>query len=576
MRIEFRHIDIEGFMSIGKASIDLTDNGLVLVSGINTNPSDNSQSNGSGKSSIFEAIFYAATGYTIRGSKDIVNRNYPLGCKLELVIGRGDDEFKIIRSRNHHELGTRVMLLMNDEDISGKNMKDCDAVIKQYIPEISWNIISSIVILGQGLPNKLTSYSPSGRKQLLEDLSQTSHLLEEIRGRVDSRKYLLDSKLKEITSKISSLNVESATLQKVISDIRKTMDYTVDEIDTDIYKYINELNQEIDKQSQVKSSEDFFINELLKCNKQHGELYALKSKYNYEISNLQSKIKKLSNNICPTCGRPFDNSNEMLAEVEECKKNLDEVLANSKVVDESMKQLDQKISDYTMAKSEVSSERSKIDSNIINLNSKLERLSNDKSVLLNAQATVDKHTARVNEISEEIDQLNPEKDSINLSLTSLGYIDRSLSKEFKSYILESVIQYLNNKITKYSKYLFTEGYIKFVSSGNSLDVVVGDKSYESLSGGERQKADLCVQLALRDMLVNITGFNCNMIVLDEVFDNLDETGCNNLLKILSDLFVDIDSVYVITHHSDIPIPKDKEFIVTKDYTNLSQIEVKVY
>ena len=116
-------------------------------------------------------------------------------------------------------------------------------------------------------------------------------------------------------------------------------------------------------------------------------------------------------------------------------------------------------------------------------------------------------------------------------------------------------------------------YVKLVANGNDLDVIVAEKPYENLSGGERQKTDLAVQFALRDMLINITGFSCNIMVLDEVFDNLDDIGCANLLKILNGVFVDLNSIYVITHHTDISIPKDKEIHIVKDFTGCSSVYV---
>ena len=70
MIINFKRIKFSNFFSFKYADIDLTNRGYTIVKGVNNNPIDNSQSNGSGKSSIWEAISYALTGTTIRGVKD--------------------------------------------------------------------------------------------------------------------------------------------------------------------------------------------------------------------------------------------------------------------------------------------------------------------------------------------------------------------------------------------------------------------------------------------------------------------------------------------------------------------------
>ena len=74
MRIKFVGIRIHNFLSIADESINLEDMGFTIVTGINNRKTDNASSNGSGKSSIFNAICYALTGETAQGvSNNIEN-----------------------------------------------------------------------------------------------------------------------------------------------------------------------------------------------------------------------------------------------------------------------------------------------------------------------------------------------------------------------------------------------------------------------------------------------------------------------------------------------------------------------
>ena len=67
MRINFKNLIIDNFLSIGHGEIDLENRGYTLIEGINNNPKDNANSNGSGKSSIVSALCFALTGETIQG-----------------------------------------------------------------------------------------------------------------------------------------------------------------------------------------------------------------------------------------------------------------------------------------------------------------------------------------------------------------------------------------------------------------------------------------------------------------------------------------------------------------------------
>ena len=68
MNIVFKEVKIHNFMSIGDAELELNDLGFVTISGNNMCQIDTTSSNGSGKSSILEAIVWCLTGDTIRGS----------------------------------------------------------------------------------------------------------------------------------------------------------------------------------------------------------------------------------------------------------------------------------------------------------------------------------------------------------------------------------------------------------------------------------------------------------------------------------------------------------------------------
>ena len=66
MYLKFLRVDASGFQSLERAKVDLCNRGVVLVRGENQ-WEENSKSNGSGKSSIFEAILWALYGKTSSG-----------------------------------------------------------------------------------------------------------------------------------------------------------------------------------------------------------------------------------------------------------------------------------------------------------------------------------------------------------------------------------------------------------------------------------------------------------------------------------------------------------------------------
>jgi len=73
------------------------------------------------------------------------------------------------------------------------------------------------------------------------------------------------------------------------------------------------------------------------------------------------------------------------------------------------------------------------------------------------------------------------------------------------------------------------------------------------------------------MLCKFLNFDCNLLVVDEVFDNLDAVGCERVMSLISSLN-NISSIFVITHHGDeLLIPYDEELIVTKNEQGISEV-----
>ena len=72
------------------------------------------------------------------------------------------------------------------------------------------------------------------------------------------------------------------------------------------------------------------------------------------------------------------------------------------------------------------------------------------------------------------------------------------------------------------------------------------------------------------MLQTYLGFNSNILVLDEITDFLDKTSCKAVMKLLSKELLTIESVFIISHHSEeLELPIDSNLNVVKDSEGIS-------
>lgn len=129
----------------------------------------------------------------------------------------------------------------------------------------------------------------------------------------------------------------------------------------------------------------------------------------------------------------------------------------------------------------------------------------------------------------------------------------------RSYLMDSFIQQINQKANEYLETLF-DGMLQLdiqtvTESGKELKEKIhvsifngGDEcSYDSLSGGERCRICLSVNLAISDLARSTSQSNLNILMIDEAFNGLNEEGKNQTMKLLKELEERFDTIFVIDH-----------------------------
>lgn len=623
MKLNFKNIKIENFLSIGNAEINLMDNGYTFVKGINENNSDNAISNGSGKSTIFEAISWVLTGETIRGSsKDIVNIYTNGGALVEINLTVNNDEYKIIRTKDHKEYKTNLKIFINGEDKSGKGIRDTQKLLNEYIPDLTSSLIGSVIILGQGMPQRFSNNTPSGRKEILEKLSKSDFMIEDLKHRVSNRKNELSINLREVEDNILTIQtkldvIESSKCkdEQLLESLNDSIDY--DNIIEETRTLIEELNSKLDSNNKLKEDIDNNIKILYEQSRniyaiKENKLNELKEYYNPQIEPLKKERDKLTNmhsvakielqkmqnvkDVCPTCGQKLPNVfkpdtkeqekyvTELTDKLNNCKVDMDcisnEYMIKVKECEDKCKQDDRKI------ELELNENKSKLSKLDIELNTIKNDITEKNNTLLsltykkdNLQKDIQKCEERLAEYTNEINVLNTDllynyniKEDIENRISIVNKFNTVITRDFRGYLLSNVIEFINSKSKEYCKDIFLTDKIEFTLDGNNISISYDGKEYEVLSGGEKQKVDLIIQFAIRDMLCKFLNFSSNILVVDEVFDNLDAIGCQQVINLISTKLADISSVFIVSHHTDIDIPCDKEIIVVKDNSGISKVK----
>lgn len=623
MKLNFKSIKIENFLSLGEVEVNLADNGYTFVTGVNQNPADNALSNGSGKSSLWEAISWCLCGETIRGNcKDIVNLNTDGGALVELNLTADTKEYRIIRTKDHKEYKTTLKIFIDGEDASGKGIRDSEKLLNEYLPDLTSSLIGSVIILGQGMPQRFSNNTPSGRKEVLEKLSKSDFMIQDLKNRISARKSRLSEDLRSVEDTILKL-----TTTLGICEQNKTKDETlldsyknVVDYETILLEARKALAQLEEERTQLNSSLSLINEAIEKCYvesrelsaKKDAEFAAIEERYkeplqaqldlcndlytSYQIA--ETKLRELEKitDICPTCKQKLPDvhkpstdeakhqveylNQQYLLQKQSRDKLQEDYFAERKRVDEVFKSKDLSItSELNVLKQEklqleksISDIAVRIDSQISGINSAQNNMDNLQRNIAECTKRLSETTSQIESLSQDILYNNNVKSDIQTRLDIISKFNTVVTRDFRGYLLLNVIKFINEKAKEYSQDIFETDKIEFKLDGNLLSISYDGKQYETLSGGEKQKVDIIIQFAIRDMMCNFLGFSSNILVVDEIFDNLDRIGCEKVINLISTKLSDISSVYIVSHHSDIDIPYDREIVVVKDTNGVSRIK----
>lgn len=618
--IQFKKLTVHNFGSYGHSELDLQNRGFCLVSGQNNFKKDNALSNGSGKSFLWSAICYALTGETINGIKtNLKNINIEEDdCYVQIDFLYNKDLFTIIRTAAPKN---DLKIFKNDVDLSGKGIRESEKKLLELLPEITKDLIASTIIIGQGMPNRFSSFSPSGRKELLEKLTKSDFMIEDLKVRIQNRHQDLAIKIREFEDSLiansTQLNIYINDLNKIKNSLEQQKQPDFDRLIQEHSNKIDELletleicNQEISQiEITIEALNNRFLNisdekakvsaeELTAYTASHSELINKKNQLVFRISELKKEILKLQNikDTCPTCGQHLPNvikptteqqESELIVLETDLKQIEDDILKCNNQHQIYLNQINEAFNDelatltnglteakqkLTNFKATKSSDTTLLDESKLSYNKLVYDKQNWHSYIENQNKEIEKLETEIARLNNIINLVNISKEDYSSRLAIVKKMDNLIRRDFRGYLLTNVIEYINKKSKEYCEIVFGTKDLSLTLNGNALDITYCGKVFDGLSGGEKQRVDLILQLAIRDLLTTYLDLNANILVLDEITDFLDKKSCQAVMNLLEKELQTIESVFIVSHHTEeLELPIDSEIKIIKNEDGISEL-----
>lgn len=544
--ITFNEVTYKNFLSSGNANttIRLDSHGTTLVRG----------KNGSGKSSMIDAIHFALFGTTYRKitKGQIINSINKKDCLVELDFTIGKTGYKIRRG-----IKPDVFDIIRDGVEMNKSDKKTamQATLEQDILGFDTTTFRQIFVIGTAAFVPFMSLTAPKRREIIEellDLKVIGDMAAEHAKTVTAVKKDIasaESSIRETNSKIKDANDYNARMRKSETQSKAVFEKTIEDATADI----KVARQAIEK---YNGTMDRVLSALEKKNeavrRREDVLNSIRP-INQEIATIQKMANfLLQSDSCPTCRQKIYDEAKAIGDEQHA-------LADSKrdavrVLEEQAADIAREISempDADSAKRELDNRIRKEETTIHSLESAIRTAQKNIEetektyVYVSADAISDMVKTKI-EAEERYRRLCVERDVY--ALTSSAFKDDGA----KALIIKKYIPIINDLINRYLEIL--DFFVEFELDETFSETIRSRHrdafSYESFSEGEKARISTAILLTWRRLSKMRNTVASNLLIMDEVFDGaMDQAGSSGLLKIIQEESADTN-VIVISHKSD--------------------------
>lgn len=466
---------------------------------------------------------------------------------------------------------------------------------------------------------KIRDEANKDSKVYSNEINNNSLEISNLKGKIDTYKDLIE-KAKQEKEKIEAASN--------LDDIEKQIQ-TVKEAKEAKLGKIREKETEIDEFKKNKKEPN--SSEIAqKMNAIVTEVNELKTQVTKEKQEIDNKIRDMEYNkkdtqreltlierwfkedTCPTCGKKLDRTPEELSEKYGQLKQFKDKIAtfeavitnyqakkeNSELEAEINTKIDAKREEYKKLQADLDSIKTikeNFDKEYDNLQQELRtlqtsynsfdielgNLNNRKNNYLNYMSRyandISNHETAIKENQDKVKELEDRNIELGSKkqLSDFYYKLLGAKGELRPYLLSKDIAYLNNRMQFYINRFFKNTEVNLILNGNAIDIkIYADgvtKGISSLSGGEKKRIDISIQLALYDLIQSVSQSKFNLLCLDEIESLLDPIGCEQLIEIIEDKAENIETVWWITNHPSVKetIPHK---IITKKILGKTEVE----
>lgn len=570
--IIFKKIKFKNFGSFGNTwtEVDLNKNTTTLVCG----------TNGSGKSfALLDSITFALFGKPFRkiNLTQLNNSINKKECLVELEFSVDKTEYKIIRG-----LSPKIFEIYKDGILLNQEAKKTDYqdILEEQIIRMNYKTFTQVVILGSSSFVPFMQLPAADRRAVIENILDIN-IFTTMNVVLKTKLTIAKENIADIENKIQMQQQRIEYQQKIVDNLKTAMkkDVIRSKEEIEILENSNkELFSNIETLEKEKESlESLLSNDIDQIKKKIKDSEKLITQSSYKISELEKEIEFYNkNDSCPRCKSTLTKElkNENINDLNEIMITFVENTNKAEKLKDKNRKIEEEYDTHMSSIRDLEEKIKYIRWEIKSNNEKIEYKRRDLDESNKIQTDLDKETALLKREKQIFADIEKEKTDLKEDYSYLKLAGDILKDNgVKIKIIKHYLPAMNKYINKYLKAM--DFFVQFHIDEEFKEIIKSrhrdEFSYMNFSEGEKMRIDLALLLSWREIARIKNSVNCNLLILDEIFDSsLDSVGIDEVLKLLNALGVK-NNVFVISHKADQIVDKFKNTISFEKKNNFSRL-----
>ena len=560
--IQIKNLTVKNFMSVGNATqaVNFDRKDLTLVLGENLDLGGDGSRNGTGKTTIINALSYALYGNALTNIRkdNLVNKTNGKNMLVSLDFMINGQDYRIERGRkpnvfkfyvnNEHQVAT--------DDAQGDSRETQDAV--EHILGMTHDMFKHILALNT-YTEPFLSLKANDQRAIIEQLLGITMLSEKADG-IKEQIRLTKDKQQQEDMRIKAVQEANKRIEEQIDNLKRRQRLWYEKHSEDVQKLEKAIQglKEIDIEAEIQAHKDHTawdnnrktFNDLQKA---LSQAKLDRDREDKQIKKLQEEIVKLEAHTCHTCGQAFHDEKHQLV-LETKQKDLADARTQSENHSRTVSDIQTALTElgeigkppkmFYDKESDAIEHRANMAALEKQLESKLTEIDpyEEQVLEMSNQALQEIKYDTLNELARLLDHQE-------FLLKLLTNKDSFIRKK----IIEQNLSYLNTRLTHY---LDRIGLPHAVVFQNDLTVEISELGreldFDNLSRGERNRLILSMSWAFRDVWESLYS-PINVLFIDELVDSgMDTQGVENSLALLKKMSRERHkSIWLVSHRDEL-------------------------